>query len=251
MASHIEGRYLDIPSLLSEVPKPESLAIYTVRKSELGRLELLDKLPLTSLELRWISVEDLAQVPLPKSLKSLMIWHCSKLRSLDGLEKAPKLENLSLEDNAPLEDATAIASLKNLKSLSIMGGFTSEQKISSIDAVADLPIERLTLRAIAGGELDLSPVAGLSKLKELDMHGPNFAAEELAKVAAAHPWFLDQLLDLEDYRLPGMKCRKCGGTQKKMFLRRKKFLWCPACNQAGIDRLLGEFMELVEKQRKS
>ncbi len=224
MPDHIEGEQLNIPSLLQERPLRTELAIYTVHKAHLYKLAGLDGLPLESLELRWLSAPDLTPVPFPPALSTLMVWHCSKLRSLKGLEVVSQLQHLVLEDNAPLEDATALSALKDLKSLSITGGFTSQQKVSSLDAISGLPIERLTLRAIAGGELDLSVVADLPNLKELDVHGPNFAPKELAKVAAVHPWFLDQLLDLEDYTLPGMKCKTCGGSQKQLFLRRKKYL---------------------------
>lgn len=249
MGAYIEGKKLNMQSLLDEHPQRTELAIYTVRKAEMGKLRGLDRLPLETLELRWLSAPDLTDVPLPPNLKNLMVWHCSKLRSLDGLEAAPHLRHLALEDNAPLEDASALGALKHLTSLSIQGGFGSNQKVTSLDALAGLPVERLTLRAIDGGELDLSPVTELPKLRELDLHGPNFAPEELAKVAAAYPWFLEQLLDLEDYTLGGMRCKKCGGVQKQMFLRRKKFLWCPKCNQAGIDRTIDGFLELVEQAR--
>ena len=123
------------------------------------------------------------------------------------------------------------------------------QKLSNLDAIEGLPIEKLTLRAVAGADVDLSPVARLKNITVLDIHGPNFAPEELAKVAAAHPWFLEQLLDLKDYPLSGMNCKKCGGVQKEMFLRRKKFLWCPNCNQSGIDRVLDEFKGLVRQAK--
>lgn len=249
MAGHIEGKKLNMQALLDEHPQRKELAIYTVRKAEIGKLQGLDRLPLETLELRWLSASDLTDVPLPPGLKNLMVWHCSKLRSLDGLQAASQLKHLALEDNAPLEDASALAALKHLTSLSIQGGFGSNQKVKNLNAIAGLPIEQLTLRAIDGGELDLSPVAQLPKLRELDLHGPNFAPEELAKVAAAYPWFLEQLLDLEDYTLGGMRCKKCSGVQKQMFLRRKKFLWCPACNQAGIDRTIGGFLELVEQAK--
>lgn len=248
---YVEGQYLDVQSLLDEQPLCTELRIYTVRKAELGKLRGLDRLPLKSLELRWLSSPDLTDVPLPVSLVDLMIWHSSKLRSLKGLEAAPNIENLILEDNAPLDDATAISHLKNLRSLSIQGGFSSQQKLASLDAIEGLPIERLTLRAIAGADLDLSPVARLKKLHELDLHGPNFDPGELAKVAAAHPWFLDQLLQLSDYPLGGMGCKKCGGVQKEMFLRRKKFLRCPTCDENGIRREVQGFLELVDEARRS
>ena len=245
MNAFVEGKNLNVDELLREQPQRSQLAIYTVRKSELDKLNGLNRLPLTSLELRWLSSADLTPVQFPSELQNLMVWHSSKLRSLEGISAAPNLMNLVLEDNGPLENTTQLSVLKNLRTLSITGGFTSIQKIASLDAIEGLPIEKLTLRAVAGANLDLSPIARLPNIRELDIHGPNFAPEELAKVAAAHPWFHEQLLDLDDYAMPGMRCKKCGGIQKEMFLRRKKFLWCPSCNQSGIDRVLDRFNELV------
>lgn len=249
MADYIEGRDLDMAALLAEEPRRTELAIFTVHNKDLGRLAGLDQLPLTSLGLRWLSAPDLTQVPLPPGLQSLAIWHCSKLRSLDGIEQARGLKQLVLEDNAPLENAGALAELTCLTELSIQGGFTAQQKITSLAGIAKLPIEKLTLRAIAGGELDLSPVASLKKLKELDLHGPNFAREALAKVCAAHPWFYESLKDLKNYSLEGMRCKKCGGKQKEMFLRRGKYLMCPVCDKAAIERALAGFDQLVEAAR--
>ena len=249
MANYIEGKDLDMAALLAERPPRKELAIFTVHNRELGRLEGLDQLPLTSLGLRWISAPDLRQVPLPPGLESLAIWHCSKLRSLDGIEQARGLKQLVLEDNAPLEDASALAALTSLAELSIQGGFTAQQKVTSLAGISDLPIAKLTLRAIAGGDLDLTPVARLKKLEALDLHGPNFARQELAKVCAAHPRFYARLLDLKDYGLKGMRCKKCGGKQKEMFLRRGKFLMCPSCDRAAIERALSGFDRLVEAAR--
>lgn len=249
MTDYIEGKDLDMAALLSERPQREALAIFTVHNRDLPKLQGLEKLPLKSLGLRWISAPDLTDVPLPPGLEDLNIWHCSKLKSLAGLEQASKLKRLALEDNAPLEDAASLAALKELTELSIQGGFTAQQKVLSLAGISGLPIEKLTLRAIAGGDLDLSPVAALPKLKELDMHGPNFDRAELAKVCAAHPWFYEQLLDLEDYTLPGMRCKKCGGRQKQMFLRRGKFLMCPSCDKGAIERALAGFDKQVAAAR--
>lgn len=249
MTAHIEGQDLDIEKLVEEHPPRSELAIFTIRKADLAKLKGLDLLPLKTLGLRWMSAPDLTEVPFPKTLKELSVWHCSKLRSLNGLQEAENLEHLGLEDNGPLENLDAIGGLKNLTSLTIIGGFNALQKISSLKALEGLKIRRLILRAVAGSDLDLSPVAGLGHLEALDIHGPNFEPRELAKVAAAHPWFLEQLLDLEDYTLGGMNCAKCGGRQKQMFLKRKKFLRCPICDEAIMHRTIDEFVKLVESLR--
>ncbi|MCV0424447.1 MAG: hypothetical protein K5905_03160 [Roseibium sp.] len=80
----------------------------------------------------------------------------------------------------------------------------------------------MTLIAVDGGSLDLAPVARLPHLESLDLHGPNFAPDELAKVAAAYPWFLNQLMKLPDYPIDGMACKKCGNRKKELFIKGKK-----------------------------
>lgn len=250
MSDYIEGKDLDVQSLLAEAPRPTELSIFTVRNKDLHKLHRLDELPLKILGLRWISAPDLREVPLPKSLTDIAIWHCSKLRSLEGLEQAPNLKSLVLEDNAPLENSGAIGTLKKLETLYIQGGMVSLQKINNLDAIEGLPIKLLGVRGIQGSHIDLSPVARLPYLRELDIHGPNFRPEELAKVAAAHPWFLDQLLDLADYKLGGMRCKNCNGLQKQMFLRRKKFLRCPKCDASEIQKAIDGFLQLVEQAHR-
>ncbi len=247
MKLRIEGENLDVQTLLKEQPNLKHLQLYTVRKAEFKRLDGLDQLPLESLELRWYSGPDLTHVPLPKTLKHFHVWHCGKLRSLDGLEAAPQLEELIYDDNCRLDNTDALSSLTQLKRLQLSGSRgSSNHKISSIEAISNLPIEALAMFAIDGKELDLTPITRLKKLKTLDLNGLDFAPTELAKVAAAFPWFFEQLLDLEDMDISGFACKKCNGTQKKLFLQRKKWLWCPSCNQAGIDKALDEFRELVD-----
>ena len=96
----------------------------------------------------------------------------------------------------------------------------------------------------------------------IDRHSEEYAANAAhmracvddlrAKVAAAHPFVLKQLLDLEDYGLADSMglCGKCGTRKKQMFLKGRKFLWCPDCERKGIDRLLGQFAEAVEQARR-
>ena len=116
MTSYIEGKDLNLETLINEEPQKSELAIYTIRKSELPKLQGLQHLPLQSLELRWLSSPDLTSVPLPATLENLMVWHSSKLKSLNGIEAAANLKSLVLEDNGPLEDLTSVSKLKNLMS---------------------------------------------------------------------------------------------------------------------------------------
>lgn len=246
MERSFEGERLDVAALAKVMDKGSSLSITSVRKADLGRLEGLDALPLSTLLLRGLFATDLNIVPLPPGLVELSIWHSNKFKSLAGIQAAPNLQSLELRGNGLLEDATQLADLAHLRSLSITGDPPSLQKVQTLDFLEGLKINQLTLSAVDGGALDLGPVARLKHLEALHLHGPNFAPQELAKVAAAHPWFLDQLMDLPDCSLPGMRCKKCGGKQKELFLKGKKGLWCPVCSADGLEKALSDFRNMVE-----
>ncbi|MEM9430511.1 MAG: hypothetical protein AAGA32_13580 [Pseudomonadota bacterium] len=236
---------------LSRVPADARvLRLHTVRKPHLGKLGGLEDLPLTELELRWISAPDLEVLPLPASLQTLKIWHSPKLRSLRGIERAAALRTLIWTDTGTLEDATPLAHLEGLRELWIEGGPGSAQKVADFAFLADLRLERLTLTGVAGAAIDLSPVAALAPGTRIEIHGPSFKPEELAKVAAAHPHVFEDLMDLRDYPPAlGLACKTCGGVRKELFLRGKKGLWCPICEAKGLDAQLSAFRYLVEAAR--
>ncbi|WP_299480811.1 hypothetical protein [uncultured Roseibium sp.] len=244
-----EAARLDISDLAGRMPGGSSLAIETIRKADMKRLTGLDVLPLATLSLRWLSAPNLEAVPLPATLTELRIWHSSKLKGLKGIEAAPDLETLELRETGLLEDAADLKSLPKLRSLSIVGGPPSLQKIASLDFLNGLPLTELTLTAIDGAKLDLTPITQLPNLEQLYLHGPNFQPSELAKVAAAYPWFFDQLMDLPDYPIDGMPCKKCRKRQKELFLKGKKGLWCPECDSKGLTKILDDFSELVASFR--
>ncbi|MEM9814396.1 MAG: hypothetical protein AAF913_17195 [Pseudomonadota bacterium] len=236
---------------LSRVPdSARVLRLHTVRKAHLGKLAGLQDLPLRELELRWISAPDLEALPLPACLQTLKIWHSPKLRSLRGVERATALRTLVWTDTGTLEDAMPLAQVPEFRELRIEGGPGSSQKTADLAFLADLRLESLTLRGIAGASLDLSPVAALAEGTRIEIHGPSFKPEELAKVAAAHPPVLDDLMALRDYPPSlGLACKTCGGIRKELFLRGKKGLWCPVCEAKGLTAQLNAFRTLVEAAR--
>ncbi|WP_298818333.1 hypothetical protein [uncultured Roseibium sp.] len=245
-----DAERLDVPDLLQRMPEGSSLSVNTIRKADMKRLKGLDELPLAFLGLRWLSAPDLTSVPLPSSLKELRIWHSNKLKSLNGIEAASGLEKLELRENGLLENGSAVRSLPKLRSLSIEGGNSSQQKVETLSFLEGLPLEHVSLVAVDGRTLDLGPVARLPELKSFDVQGQEFPSVELAKVAAAFPWFLDRLLDLPDCSIDGMACKKCGGRKKELFIKEAKGLWCSACEEAGLKKALTGFKALVEAARQ-
>ncbi len=237
-----EGAKLDIAKLGAVT----ELCINTVRKADLKNLVGLHQLPLEHLELRWLSAPDLRDMPFPPSLISLRIWHSSKLKSLDGIGELPNLKTLELRENGQPLDISAISQLENLEELSIEGGYGAGQRIVSLFPLQNMKITTLVLSAIDGKELDLEPVARMSSLRTADIAPLNFEHVELAKVAAAKPWFFEALMDLETAKDGFAKrCAKCGDRKKMLFLRKKKWLWCEVCESKGLQRNLDYFRDLV------
>ncbi len=224
------------------------LALHTINRAHLPQLRRIEGLPIEALELRWYSDADLSAVPFPPTLNHLRVWHSGKLRSLAGIERATGLESLELEDNGPLEDASALQALPNLTSLDIRGGFSAKQRVSGFGFLVGLRLDRLTLRGIRGPDLALEPVVQMKTLKELDLFGPDFEPEELARAAAAHPSLYERLLKMPD-EADWARCKTCGGPRKALFLRRRKGLWCPSCEAEGLERQLDAFRDLVDAAR--
>ena len=243
------GAEFDAASLPKDV---RVLRLHTVRKPDFARLDGLQHLPLDELELRWISAPDLTHVPLPANLKTLRIWHSPKLKSLDGIAQARELETLDYEDTAPFTTGAALHDLPKLQTLILGGGMNAKLKVDSLDFLDGLSLRSFTMSGVEGAHLNLDPVVRMTSLEKVEIHGPNVEREELAKVAAAFPAFYDAFRDLKDYNPSlGMRCKTCGGVQKMLFLRRKKFLWCPRCDEKGLAKVLAEFDQLVQKARQN
>jgi len=246
------GEAVDV-DLLKTLPKLETLEVYKIRAKDLPKVQRLGELPLTGLSLRFWSEPDLTAFRPPPGLTGLTIWQSNKLVSLEGVEAATGLEYLQLNDNGRLQSLAPILALPNLTALYLTGGIWTKQATDGFAALDGLEtLRRLQLRGIDGRGLDLTPVARLPNLEWLDIWARDFAMEEVAKVAAAHPFVLKQLLDLEDYGLRDSYgiCDRCEAMRKVMFLKGRKFLWCPVCDKAGIERLLKTFLAAVEQARQ-
>lgn len=239
--------------ILKTLTKLTSLEVYRIRPKDMPKVARLGELSLEGLSLRFWGAPDLAAFRPPAGLKYLTIWQSKTLVRLDGIEAAADLEELALNDNGPLESLAPLRALPKLRGLSLTGGIWTRQATGALDGLADLKaLRRLQLGRIEGRGVDLAPVARLSHLESLQMWPRDFPMAELAKVAAGHPAYLKQLLDLEDYgrRDEFGLCGTCGGMRKMMFLKGRKFLWCPVCEKAGLERLLNSFLAAVEQARR-
>ena len=245
----VNGANFDAQSLPQNVT---SVAIYTVRKGELPNLEGLQDLAIKSLELRWISAPDLTHVPLPNTLEELTIWHSPKLRSCTGIESAPRLKRLKWWDTGMLEDSRALGTLSGLKRLQLTAGMNEKQKVRDLDFLMSLQLEVLDLNGIAPHDLEPDPVLAQRRLKQIYVNGADWEIESLAKLAARFPVLHPTFEGLEDYpRNLGMACKSCKGRKKVLRMRKRKFLWCPVCEEKSLKKTLATFDKMVEDARQS
>lgn len=244
----VRGKGFDADALPAGL---EELALYEVRKADLPRLAGLARVPLKVLELRWVTAPDFTAIPLPEGLEELEIWHSPKLKSCDGIGQAPGLQRLKWWDTGALEDGSALAGLPELRVLEIEGGMNAKQKVASFDFLRGLRLERLAMNGIAPAGLDVAPVLEMKSLRKVEVHGSDLDIDSVAALAARFPGVHRQIVELEDYPASlGMRCKACGGVQKMLRLRRRKFLWCPACEAEALGRVLADFERRVEAARQ-
>ena len=98
-------------------------------------------------------------------------------------------------------------------------------------------LERLVLTAVRPRDLDLSAIARMTHLRELDISGvPEFTVEDYAKLAAALPRTEGRCL--QPYiQIKGVGfCRKCKGPQVLLNgapPRARKWI-CPVCQEKAL-----------------
>ena len=248
----IWGEAVDV-DILKTLPKLEGIEVYRTRERDLPKVARIGELRLNHLSLRLWHQPDLTEFRPPAGLTALAVWQSNKLVSLNGIEAAAELDSLELSDNGRLQSLEPLSNLPRLNALYLSGGIWNKQETDGLEGLDKLEsLRRLQLRGIDGRGVDLTPVARLPNLEWLDIWARDFPMEEVAKIAAAHPFVLKQLLDLEDYGLRDSMglCGTCGTMKKIMFLKGRKLLWCPECERKGIDRLLGIFADAVDKARR-
>lgn len=233
-------------------------ALRTLRIHRLPRRHVPDlagcRLPLlTALSVRHADAPDLRFLAGFATLEALTVWQCPKLTRLDGLEELTRLTVLSLNDLGAIESLAPLAALTELRALGLTGGVWTTQGLPSLAVLRGLEkLKRLSLVGAKAGDGDLGPLCDLRQLSQLQLSPRNFEPAELARVAAAHPFWRQELLTLPDFDnwagAPG--CKTCKSSRKVLFLRRKKLLWCPQCEGAKLAALVADFERLVEEKRR-
>jgi hypothetical protein len=248
----VDGTARDFATL-REFEALTSLRIYRLPRRHVPVLAACRWPALTTLSVRHADAGDLAFLGTLARLETLTVWQCPKLKRLDGIGRLTRLTALYFNDLGAIESLEPLAALTGLRTLALTGGIEKTQALPSLaplKALGRLEQLHLTSAKVAGG--DLGPLAELPRLARLELSPRCFEPAELARLAAAHPFFLRALLALPDFDTwdgaPG--CKTCKGRRKVLFLRRKKLLWCPRCEGKKLQALLEGFERLVEETRR-
>lgn len=247
----VDGTAKDFAAL-REFAALEELAIYRLPARQLPVLAGGGWKRLKSLNVRHGRSADLAFVSRLQGLDSLAVWQSPPVVRLDGIEGLTGLRRLVLSDIGAIASLAPLAKLRDLRQLELSGGIWKTQGLPPLAPLVALErLEYLNMVAATVADGDLGPLAALPRLARLDLAPRYFAPEELARVAAAHPFYERHLLDLPDFDCwdgaPG--CGKCKGRRKVLFLRRKKQLWCPSCEKEKLAALLEGFKAMVAERR--
>lgn len=234
----------------------EALTVLRIYRLPLRHVPVLAgfRLPLlTTLSVRHANAGDLQFLAGHATLETLTVWQCPKLTRLDGIERLMRLTALYFNDLGTIESLVPLAALTGLRTLALTGGVETTQGLPSLAPLRALArLEQLHLTSAKVIDSDLSPLADLPRLKHLDLTPRNFEPAEIARLAAAYPFFLRELLTLRDFDVwdgaPG--CKTCKSSRKVLFLRRKKLLWCPRCEAAKLAAHVEGFERLVEEKRR-
>jgi internalin A len=119
---------------------------------------------LKNIEIRGWTITKLPDLSGIPSLTILFI-DCTSLTNLNGLEKIPQLEYLSVTETfEPLTDTSALRYLKKLRKLIFWGGYyiINFNDLKDLKELEDVYIANC-------GELDLTGIGYLSKLKKLEL----------------------------------------------------------------------------------
>jgi hypothetical protein len=163
--------------------------------------------------------------------------------SLKPLSVLAGLEVLKIQDSGALQTLDGIAALNGLKNLVIStpptwDGTSRKVEIDSFAPLAKLKsLERLILLGVRPKDLDLTPIMGMTHLKDLDIGGvPEFGLTHYARLAAALP--NTEGRGMQPFvTIPGVGfCKKCKGQQVILngtAPKARKWL-CPQCNEKKL-----------------
>ena len=164
--------------------------------------------------------ESLAPLAVLAGVETMKLQDSGALRRLDGIEALGGVKNLVISTPPTWDGTTRKIEVESLKPL---------ETLSSL--------ERLILTGVRPKDLDLSPIARMKHLQEVDIGGvPEFTIEHYARLAAALPNAEGRCLKPYCVIKGVGFCKKCKSQQVMLNgapPRARKWL-CPKCNESKI-----------------
>ena len=188
------------------------------------------------------SAADLARIAREVSPPALVILDY-RLDTLAPLGEFRDLQSLKIQGGFKLRDLDAVAALTTLRELVLSTPPGSDASNRVIDVASYAPLasltalERLVLTAVRPRDLDLSAIARMTHLRELDISGvAEFTVDHYAGLAAALPHTEGRCL--QPYiQIKGVGfCRKGKGPQVLLSgapPRARKWI-CPVCQEKQL-----------------
>jgi hypothetical protein len=208
----------------------------------------IERLPALN-EISWC-IEDAPLVNLSGIAKvehvtSIYLVECRKLTSLFGIaERFPKLKSLWVYSCDRLSTLEGLQSLKELQNLTIWPSFSGTIKIDTLLPLAStLALQNLVF---AGTSKDgtLTPLYGLKRLERLFVSN-NFSWDQFAHFEAQQPnvdfpWKGGVVFDANPAVLT---CQSCG-RPKAMLTGKGNRLCCPDCDGGRLSKHIKRYREL-------
>jgi hypothetical protein len=125
---------------------------------------------LESLYVDNIKTRDLSSLKRLAGLRVLGVEACAKVTSLVDLSELHSLVGLGITHFKNVHDLTPLAGLHRLRALAVAGSMWTRMQINSFAPVSGLEdLELLHLMNIRADDMSLKPLAGLKKLRKLEI----------------------------------------------------------------------------------
>ena len=183
---------------------------------------------------------DLARIAAESEKPGLIVfgWRFSNLRQAAVLPT--RIRTLKISGAPSLTSLDGIQALQELREFVLMTptGSSGARRLIKVASFAPLErlahLERLLIHEVRPDDLDLSPIARMTELRDVDISGvPEFGIEEYARLAVALPSAKGRCLQ-PYFTIKGVGyCKKCKGQMVLLVgapPRSRRFL-CPQANQ--------------------
>lgn len=176
---------------------------------------------------------------------SIYLVECRKLTSLVGIaERFPKLKSLWVYSCDRLSTLEGLQSLKELQNLTIWPSFSGTIRIDTLLPLASTPALQNLVFAGTSNDGTLTPLYGLERLERLFVSN-NFSWDQFAHFEAQQPnvdfpWKGGVVYDANPTVLT---CQSCG-RPKAMLTGKGTRLCCPDCDGGRLSKHIKRYREL-------